>query len=154
MRSLLLSAGVMATLGALALREPGSVPLPPAPQTQLPAAIQPGVPPLPPARSGPWPEQVARPLFEPDRRPPSPPTGPHELAEPDFEPPPPSAAAGIVVGPGGPVALLRLADGRLLRAPEGAEVDGWHVARIAPTTVELRRGERRLSLSARLPVPD
>ncbi|MBK1659151.1 hypothetical protein, partial [Paracraurococcus ruber] len=69
---------------------------------------------------------------------------------PAQEPPPPLAASGVVLRAAGALALLRLADDRVVRATEGEEVEGWQVARIGAEAVELRRGERAVVLPVRL----
>jgi hypothetical protein len=104
---------------------------------------------LPAQPAGPWPEQVDRPLFASGRRPPAPPAAPAAVEAPAPEPPPPLAATGVVLRPAGSVALLRLADERVVRATEGEQVEGWSVARIDPEGVELIRGGERLRLPVR-----
>lgn len=147
----LLPALAALALGALAWRGPDGAWEPP-PVPGIAAAAGLAAPPLlPAALPGPWTELLARPPFEPSRRMPEPPQA-EEQAVPEEEPPPPSAAAGIVAGPAGQVALLRLADGRLARAAAGTELDGWRVMRIGATEVELRRGERVVTLRARISV--
>jgi hypothetical protein len=125
---------------------------PPPPHPALPAA--PDARPvalaaLPAQPAGPWPEQVDRPLFAPGRRPPAPPSAPASVEAPAPEPPPPLAATGVVLRPAGSVALVRLADERVVRAIEGEQVEGWFVARIEPEAVELSRGGERLRLPVR-----
>ncbi|MGG5811776.1 hypothetical protein [Falsiroseomonas sp. CW058] len=144
MRGLLATAALAAALGHLALGRAGGG-LPPAPVPVAPAQPTAFVPALPGALPGPWPEQLARPPFDPSRRPPA----PVEVSVPAFEPPPPGAAAGIVIGPSGPLALLRLVDGRVQRVAEGMEVEGWRVTRIESARVELERDGRRVELRAR-----
>ena len=51
--------------------------------------------------------------------------------------------------PAGSVALVRLADERVVRAMEGEQVEGWLVARIDAEGVELSRGDERLRLPVR-----
>jgi hypothetical protein len=103
---------------------------------------------LPESPSGPWAEQVERPLFAPGRRPPAP-AAPAAVAEAAPEPPPPLAANGVVLRLAGAVALLRLADERIVRAVEGDDVDGWTVAIIGAEGVRLSRGARVLDLPVR-----
>lgn len=103
---------------------------------------------LPETPSGPWAEQVDRPLFAPGRRPPAP-APPAPVAEAPPEPPPPIAANGVVLRPAGAVALLRLADERTVRAAEGEEVEGWLVAAIGAEGVRLSRGDKVLHLPVR-----
>ncbi|MCR0983645.1 hypothetical protein [Roseomonas populi] len=104
-------------------------------------------PPDPPA--GPWSEQSERPLFSMGRRPPA--KAAPEVAEQPEEAPPPTAASGVIVRAESSLALLRLADGRLMRVAVGDQVDGWQVERISGEGVELMRGTRSLSLGARVP---
>jgi hypothetical protein len=118
-----------------------------------PAAFEPrqvalaALPALPAPPAGPWPEQVERPLFEPGRRPATTPAA--VQAPPPPPPPPPVAAIGVVLRTAGAVALLRLADERIVRAAEGEEVEGWLVARIGAEGVELRREGKSLHLPVR-----
>ena len=129
-------------------------PPPPPLQPQAGAPFIPAsIAPLPEPSAGPWPEQVARPLFSPERRlpqaaaaPPVPRTSP--------EPPPPLAATGVALRPGGALALLKLADDRIVRVAVGDEVDGWQVARISGDGVHLTRGRRSLTLTARVASAD
>lgn len=103
---------------------------------------------LPERPSGPWAEQVDRPLFTPGRRPPAVAVSqPVDEAPP--EPPPPVAASGVVLRPAGAVALLRLGDERVVRAVEGEEVDGWIVAEIGAEGVRLSRRDKVLHLPVR-----
>lgn len=103
---------------------------------------------LPETPSGPWAEQVDRPLFAPGRRPPAA-AAPAPVVEAPPEPPPPVAASGVVLRPAGAVALLRLADDRVVRAAEGEEVEGWLVATIRAEGVRLSRGGKVLHLPVR-----
>lgn len=103
---------------------------------------------LPDTPSGPWAEQVDRPLFAPGRRSPAA-VAPAPVAEAPPEPPPPVAANGVVLRSAGAVALLRLADERTVRAAEGEEVDGWLVAAIGAEGVRLSRGDKVLHLPVR-----
>ena len=103
---------------------------------------------LPETPSGPWAEQVERPLFTPGRRPPAA-AVPARVVEAPPEPPPPLAASGVVLRPAGAVALLRLADERTVRAEEGEEVDGWLVAAIGAGGDRLSRGDKVLHLPVR-----
>ena len=151
MKALVVSASAVLLLGGLTLHGQGALLVPAEVALPVPAVAPRPTPVLPPAATGPWPVQLARPLFERERRMPAPPPEAAALREP--EPDPPTSASGIVVGPAGPVALLRLGDGRLVRASEGSEIAGWRVARIGATSVELRRGERMVTLSARLAAP-
>src|SRR3712207_8530918 len=52
--------------------------------------------------------------------------------------------SGVVLRPAGSVALLRLADERVVRASEGERVEGWLVARIGAEGVQVSRGDRVL----------
>jgi general secretion pathway protein N len=104
---------------------------------------------LPAQPAGPWPEQVERPLFAPGRRPPAPPAAPAAVEAPPPEPPPPVAASGVVLRPAGSLALVRLADERVVRATEGERIEGWLVARIDAEGVEFSRGDERLRLPVR-----
>jgi general secretion pathway protein N len=123
------------------------------PPASVAAGAAPGVAALPAPARGPWPEQVARPLFAQTRRPPPPPEAPPlGVAPPEPELPPPLAATGVVIGGAGPsVALLRLADGGHARAVEGEELGGWRVERISAEGVELARGTQRIQLAPRAP---
>lgn len=104
---------------------------------------------LPTGPPGPWTEQVERPLFTPGRRPPPAVAATPPVAEAPPEPPAPVAANGVVLRPAGAVALLRLADERVVRAAQGDEVEGWVVARIGAEDVVLSRGGRVLRLPVR-----
>lgn len=106
-------------------------------------------PPPAPVRAA-WEEQVARPLFAATRRPPEPPAAPALVAAPEPEPPPPAAASGVVLRPDGGLALLRLADSRVVRVQEGEEVEGWQVTRISAGGVEVARGGQSLTLPTRM----
>ncbi|HEY8612271.1 MAG TPA: hypothetical protein VIL69_13380 [Roseomonas sp.] len=103
---------------------------------------------LPEPPTGPWSEQSARPLFNADRRPPviTPPVVPRI----DPEPQPPLAATGVALRSGGALALLRLADDRIVRVRVGDDVDGWQVARISGDGVHLTRGRQAVTLTARV----
>ncbi len=57
-----------------------------------------------------------------------------------------TALIGLFHGPDGGSALLRLADGRILRVSAGAEVEGGQVTAISRDTVRLRQGDRELIL--------
>jgi hypothetical protein len=63
---------------------------------------------------------------------------------------PPVAAVGVVTGPNGSVVLLRLADGRLVRATIDNEVVGWRVAAITAGQVELVHEGQVVQLTSRL----
>jgi hypothetical protein len=60
------------------------------------------------------------------------------------------AAVGVVTGPNGSVVLLRLADGRLVRATIDNEVEGWRVAAITAGQVELVHEGQVVQLTSRL----
>jgi hypothetical protein len=135
---------------------PPPLPLPPGAAAPAPA---PAAPPRAPA-AGPWPEQVARPLFAATRRPPEA-SRPPPAAAAAPEPPPPEAAIGVVLRPGeaaataAAAALLRLADGRTARVAVGDSVEGgWRVTRIFAEGVELARGGRVVTLAARVPAAE
>jgi hypothetical protein len=71
------------------------------------------------------------------------------VADAQPEPPPPVAASGVVLRPAGAVALLRLADERVVRAAEGERVEGWLVSSIGAESVQLSRGDRVVHLPVR-----
>jgi type IV pilus biogenesis protein PilP len=109
--------------------------------------------PPPEPSTGPWQEQIDRPLFTASRRPPEVEVAdPVPEAEPD--PPPPAAASGIVLRDGHALALLRLADGQFVRVAAGDHIEGWQVVRITRDGVELTRGDRAVTLNARVPMAD
>jgi hypothetical protein len=57
-----------------------------------------------------------------------------------------TALIGLFHGPDGGSALLRLADGRILRVSAGAEVEDGRVTAIGRDVVRLRQGDRELIL--------
>lgn len=132
-------------------RDAQTPPLPLPPPTGMPSIPAP-IASLPEPSAGPWSEQSARPLFSSDRRPPQIAARPVPPADP--EPHPPVAATGVALRPGGALALLKLADERIIRVTVGDEVEGWHVARISGEGVYLTRGRRSLTLTARVASAD
>jgi hypothetical protein len=76
---------------------------------------------------------LERPLFSPSRHPPSPPPPPLQAAEAPAPPPSPPnlVLLGVVMDGDGARAVVRLsADGKILRAQIGDDIDGWKVSQI------------------------
>ena len=87
---------------------------------------------------------LARPLFSPTRRPPPPPPSaalpPLSAPDPSRPSTPNIALSGVIVGPGGGVALVRgPRNAAPVRVRLGATVEGWTVAEIRPRAVVLHR---------------
>jgi len=86
---------------------------------------------------------IDRPLFSPSRRPPAPPPAPAPIvqaAEPPAPPPPPPNLIlfGVVMDGESARAVVRAgADGKLVRAQIGDEIDGWKVSQIEGRKVVL-----------------
>jgi general secretion pathway protein N len=90
-----------------------------------------------------------RPLFSTSRRPPPPAPPPPDTAAAPAPPPPPFQGflRGIVIGHGGPVALIgHPGQAETITLRESERIDGWLVARIEPGALVLRSGDTETRL--------
>lgn len=84
------------------------------------------------------------PLFNPDRSP-SPPASDADPAAPAALSPP--ILAGIAMGHGGAIVLLKTAAGETVKASVGDDIDGWRVVAIAHDHATVEQAGHRADLS-------